>query len=263
MNFSALSDRSWVGRLARLPLRAIPPEMKLPILQGRLRGKKWIAGSSVHGCWLGSYEYNKRQVFEKVVASGSVVFDIGANVGYYTLLAAVLVGPRGKVVAFEPVPDNLRYLKEHLRLNHIANVSVIEGAVSDHSGEMFFAEGGNLSEGHIAAEGKLQVKVFSLDDLTSDDILPLPAYMKIDVEGAEVSVLTGARKLVERARPTIFLATHSRILHQQCCDLLRSMNYELRPLGTDSIEQADELFAQHACRAAVMRTVMAVKTCQW
>ena len=138
MNFSALSDRSWVGRLARLPLRAIPPEMKLPILQGRLRGKKWIAGSSVHGCWLGSYEYNKRQVFEKVVASGSVVFDIGANVGYYTLLAAVLVGPRGKVVAFEPVPDNLRYLKEHLRLNHIANVSVIEDAVSDDSGEIFF-----------------------------------------------------------------------------------------------------------------------------
>ena len=245
MNWSGIPDKSFLGQVLRFPLRLLPAQTPVPIMQGRLRGKKWIVGSSNHGCWLGSYEYDKRRVFERIVTPGSVVFDVGAHVGYYTLLAAVLVGPSGKVVAFEPVPDNLRFLKEHLRLNHIANVTVIEGAVSDHSGEMFFAEGGNRSEGHIAAQGKLRVKVFSLDNLVSDDALPLPAYIKIDVEGAEVMVLTGARNLIERARPTIFLATHTRVLHQQCCDVLRSMGYELRPLGTDSIEQADELLAQH------------------
>ena len=60
-----------------------------------------------------------------------VVFDIGANTGFYTLLASVLVGPQGRVFAFEPVPLNLRYLNEHLRLNNIKNVSVIDAAVAE------------------------------------------------------------------------------------------------------------------------------------
>ena len=99
MNFSAIPFKTLYGKILRLPLRLIPKNMKLPILQGKLRGEKWIVGSSNHGCWLGSYEYKQRILFEKTIIRGSVIFDIGAHVGFYTLLASKLVGPKGKVFA--------------------------------------------------------------------------------------------------------------------------------------------------------------------
>src|SRR5688572_25202486 len=117
MNFSGLSNQSLAGKILRQPLKLIPPGTHVRILQGRLRGKRWIAGSSTHGCWLGSYESDKRQLFESSITPGDVVFDIGANVGFYTLLASDLVGSSGHVYSFEPVPRNIEFLNEHLSLN--------------------------------------------------------------------------------------------------------------------------------------------------
>jgi FkbM family methyltransferase len=243
MNFSGIPDKSLAGKALRLPLRLIPPDTALPILQGKLRGLKWIAGSSNHGCWLGSFEYRKRKEFEKRVAEGGVVFDIGANAGFYTLLASVLVGPQGRVFAFEPVPGNLRCLKEHLRINGIKNVSVIEGAVSDCDGVASFEEGPNNSMGRLAPGGRLAVRTVSLDEMVRRGELPPPDCIKIDVEGGEMLVLTGARVLLADRRPTVFLATHGRGLHQQCCELLASFGYHLRPIGPNSLEQSDEVLA--------------------
>jgi len=212
--------------------------MALPILQGKLRGFKWIAGSSNHGCWLGSYEHHKRKAFEKWVAEGSVVFDIGANAGFYSLLASVLVGPQGKVFAFEPLPQNLGYLKEHLRMNRIKNVSVIDAAVAACPGVAHFAAGLTLSMGHLAADGFLTVRTVSLDEMVGSGKLPPPDCVKIDVEGGEAEVLLGAKLLLRELHPTIFLATHSRGLHSTCCELLRSLGYSVEPL-----DRADEVLA--------------------
>ncbi|HEX6832536.1 MAG TPA: FkbM family methyltransferase, partial [Rudaea sp.] len=102
----------------------------MPILQGPLRWRLWIPGSSSHGCWLGSYEYDKQRLFARVARSGDVVFDIGANVGFYTLLAATCVAPTGRVVAFEPMPSNVKRIHQHLKLNRIGSVHSVEAAVS-------------------------------------------------------------------------------------------------------------------------------------
>src|SRR5574341_673203 len=131
MNFSAISSNSGVGIALRYPLRWIPHERVVPVLQGRLRGKRWIVGASVHGCWLGSYEYDKQKRFVREIKKGDVVYDIGAHVGFYTLLASELVGPSGQVIAFEPLPRNLGYLHRHLALNSCKNVTVIEAAVGN------------------------------------------------------------------------------------------------------------------------------------
>lgn len=114
MNLSGISSASVVGKLLRLPLVLLPGNLQMPIMQGRLKGKKWIVGSSNHGCWLGSYEYRKRILFEKMVPHGSIVYDLGGHVGFYSLLASVLVGPTGHVFVFEPFPANLAYLRKHL-----------------------------------------------------------------------------------------------------------------------------------------------------
>lgn len=243
MNFSAIPYRSLYGKALRFPLRFIPPNMKLPILQGKLRGKRWIVGSSTHDCWFGSYEYEKRIIFEKTVTDGSIVFDIGAHVGFYTLLASVLVGPSGKVFAFEPVPRNLFYLREHLRLNRVTNVKVVEAAISDSTGITFFDEGPSSSMGRISLEGRLKVRVISLDELISQGEVPIPHYIKIDVEGAEILVLSGAKLILTNAHPALFLATHGRNIHQQCCQFLASLGYCLRPISVNSVNEVDELLA--------------------
>ena len=243
MNISRISDKSFVGRALRLPLRLIPPQTVLPILQGKLRGLKWIAGSSNHGCWLGSYEYDKQKTFEKMVARGGVVFDIGANAGFYTLLASVLVGPQGRVFAFEPVPLNLRYLNEHLRLNNIKNVSVIDAAVAECAGVAHFDSGRNPSMGHLAADGSLTVRTVGLDEMVKAGKLPPPNYMKIDVEGAEANVLLGAKSVLTGIQPMIFLATHGKELYRTCYELLRSLGYSVEPITGRDLDQTDELLA--------------------
>ncbi|MRS05344.1 FkbM family methyltransferase, partial [bacterium] len=86
MNFSAIPDNS-IGKLLRVILKLIPAGTQVRIIQGRLKGRKWIVGSSVNGCWLGSYELDKQKLIEKTIQPGEVVYDLGANVGFYTLLS--------------------------------------------------------------------------------------------------------------------------------------------------------------------------------
>ncbi len=80
---------------------------------------KWIVGSSNHGCWLGSYELKKQNQLVKYLKPGMIVYDIGAHVGFYTLIISKAVGPNGMVYAFEPFPDNIIFLKKHISLNKL------------------------------------------------------------------------------------------------------------------------------------------------
>jgi FkbM family methyltransferase len=243
MNLSGISNKRFVGKILRLPLRLIPQGTKVPILQGKLRGKKWLVGASNHGCWLGSYEYKKRIIFENTVRQGNTVLDIGAYVGFYTLLASTLVGATGKVYAFEPLPRNLEYLKEHLRLNSITNVEIIDVAVSDFCGTAYFKEGSNRATGRINDAGKIQVRTVSLDWLIEEGEIPIPDQIKIDVEGGELAVLKGGELLLERSRPTVFLATHGKALHQKCCDFLASLGYSIESIDKKDLGESREILA--------------------
>lgn len=245
MNLSGISNRSILGKIMRFPLRFIPSQMHLPIIQGKLRSKKWIVGSSNHGCWLGTYEFDTQLLFGETVRRGSTVFDLGGHVGFYTLLSSVLVGNEGKVVVFEPVPRNLFYLKEHLRLNRISNVTVIEAAVSDKSGVCFFDNSPGSSMGHIASDGKIQVETVVLDELISKGKIPVPDFMKIDIEGAEMLALSGAKSMLAKHHPTIFLSTHGNQIHNDCCIFLRSLEYELHPIDRMPLISSSEILANY------------------
>src|SRR5262245_27460113 len=99
-------SQTTLGRVIRAPLRLIPKQAVVPSLQGPLSGKRWIVGSGIHRMWLGSYEPSKMGLAAQCVRSGDTVFDIGAHVGIYTLLFSDRVGPTGRVIAFEPAPQN-------------------------------------------------------------------------------------------------------------------------------------------------------------
>lgn len=242
MNFSAITNKSILGKLLRFPLRFIPANLVLPVLQGKLKGKKWIVGSSNHGCWLSSYEYEKRILFERMIFEGDIVFDIGAHVGFYTLLASELVGISGRVIAFEPLPQNIFYLKRHLQLNRCANVKVIEAAVIEYNGTVFFEEGISSSMGHTSSQGKFRVKGVNLDEIIFNSEVPPPDCIKIDVEGDEMLVLMGAKSTLKNKHPKIFLATHGCDVHKKCCEFLKSLNYDLQSIDK-KLNITDEIFA--------------------
>ncbi len=243
MNFSKINYRSFIGRIIRLPLRLIPQDAVMPIIQGRLRGKKWVVGAGEHGYWLGSYEYPKRRMFEKTVFPGAVVYDIGANAGYFSLLAAELAGAKGLVFAFEPLPRNIEFIKRHITLNQMNNIQVIEAAVSDQIGEAYFDLGASTAMGHLARSGELIVKSITLDGLLDEGKLLPPDIIKLDVEGAEFLALSGAQKLVEIYRPIIFMDTHQREAHHASVRFLQDRGYEFVILDDKPLEKTKELIA--------------------
>jgi FkbM family methyltransferase len=219
---------SFLGRAIRLPLRLVPRDAVMRVLSGPLRGRRWIAGAATHGCWLGTYERFVQRIFVEHVRPGDVVYDVGANAGFFTLLASTLAGPSGAVYAFEPMERNLRYIREHLRLNRVANVHVVAMAISDRVGPVRFAAADNPAMGGLAAGGDMEVQSTTLDALAST-IAP-PSFIKMDIEGAEHAALTGAAALLRSARPVILLSEHGWEQHERCGRLLESLGYELKLL---------------------------------
>jgi FkbM family methyltransferase len=208
----------------------------LPILRGPLAGRKWLLASRSNFFW-GTYEPEQTQAFQKIIRPGNVVFDVGAHYGYYTLLSSTLAGPQGKIFAFEPSPENIPRLKKHLTINHCDNVTVLDVALSDHEGTARFDNQAGSGTGHLSPEGSIEVRVTTLDALSSR--LPTPHVMKIDCEGAEVEVLKGGEKTISSSKPAIFLSTHGDALKQTCFRLLEGWGYASSQLYGD-----DYLFVQ-------------------
>jgi FkbM family methyltransferase len=228
MKISTLPARkTLLGKILRLPLDIFPKTTVVPILSGVLRGKKWIIGASIHSFWLGIYESDKQKIIPKYVKPGDIFYDIGANVGFYTLIASYLVKNEGHVYAFEPFLKNVEFLKKHVALNGLQNVTLFQLAIADHDGWVHFKEGDEGGTGKIAEDGNLEVPVVSLDSIIADKKLSPPNVLKIDVEGAEYQVLKGASALFRDHKPLIFLATHGDQIHKQCVDLLNNLGYQL------------------------------------
>jgi FkbM family methyltransferase len=168
---------------------------------------------------------------------------VGAHVGFYTLVASSLVGQHGHVVAFEPLPENLYYLREHLSINRIDNVTIVDKAVTDHTGTVRFQKHENRSMGGISTDGDMSVAAVCLDELIENLDLRPPSCIKMDVEGGEYRALVGFRRFLSRCHPTIFLSTHGRKIHDDCCRLLQQYKYKLIPLDGMDLQRSTNILA--------------------
>jgi FkbM family methyltransferase len=196
----------------------------LPIRKGPLKGTRWTIASSLRFI-KGTYEKEQVAMFQSCLRSGDVVYDIGAHMGYYALVAAVTVGGRGQVIAFEPHPFNLRQLRRHVRLSQCDNLTVIEACVGDQPGTARFTVNLGSGTNHLDPAGTLNVSVVTLDGLVEAGTIPLPQCIKIDVEGNEFAVLRGAQAVIRKARPSLFISFHGQDIEKQCSDLLQSWGY--------------------------------------
>jgi FkbM family methyltransferase len=221
--------------------------MWLPIVGGALRGHRWCpaSGGKLMRVLMGTYEREQSSLFLEYIGPGSIVFDIGAACGYYTLLAAKLAGSTGKVVAFEPDPTNAAYLQRHVTANGLRQATVLQMALSNNSGQARFGGGSGSGTGRLCDGGAFDVTVRRLDDIAAQLRLA-PTHLKIDVEGAELNVLRGGEQTILAHRPLIFLSTHPGIVpsvHRDCCDLLTRWGYELQPIVGDSLSNTTEVLA--------------------
>jgi FkbM family methyltransferase len=175
--------------------------------------------------WRGEHEPIVQCALVAAVASGTVVYDIGAHAGSIALGVARLVGPSGRVVAFEADPQNVENLKENRDRNHLkASLQIVSAAVWSYStSKISFRRGGTKSShGGVERDGQHPVlgsgETIDVSGVALDDFIanggPIPQLVKIDVEGGEYEVLRGGQNLFSKRRPLIVAEVH----HKRAAD---------------------------------------------
>ena len=213
---------------AVLPL--VPDKITLPILTGPARGMRWRRDACNACFWLGTYERAKCEAFVRELKPTDVFYDIGANSGYYSLVAATRCR---HVIAFEPFPRNIARFRANMTLNKLRNVTLVDRALSDRIGVMRFAEGPDTESGALAISGTIEVSATTLDAISLE--APVPDVIKMDIEGGEMFALAGATVMLQKCRPVIFLATHGEAIHLECLEFFEKLNYEVELLQDDEI----------------------------
>ena len=164
------------------------------------------------------------------------ILDVGANVGFTTLILAA-VCPKARIVAFEPVPANIRLLEENLRANGVTNVTVVRAAVGEAKGTVTMAGEGPWSV--IAGSGS-DVPVVTLDAWCAEHLPDMPIdLVKIDVEGYEPNVLAGALELMRRWRPRTFLEFNSWTFLLQGCNPIAFARYLIDAFEIEPVSGVD------------------------
>ena len=240
---SGLASSSY-SHLVRKVLNWISGESN-PVVRvgGPLGGQSMRVNWALHKTYVfGTYEPGVVQGLEELVQPGWTAVDVGANIGYFTLLMANRVGPQGKVIAFEPLAENFRILKENIQLNGHSNVIAENLALMSRAGriELRSATPGAITwvasvkiDQNSAVESQ-SVEAVTLDEYVQRKGIAKVDFLKIDVEGAEASVLEGATSVLDRDKPILLIEMHEldrfKDKHPAILKLL-SHDYHLRSLG--------------------------------
>lgn len=190
----------------------------------------------------GSYEAAVQEALARHLEKGQVAYDVGAHVGFFTLLMARLVGEGGWVVALEPDPFMGPALENNLRLNGVTNVSVVKAAAGANAGKRRFSPGRGAGIGHLAEDGELAVEGTTIDDLGVR--FGVPDLIKVDVEGGELEVLQGASDTLSRCKPVLLVELHGPENEAAASDLLAALGYKIDYVEDDP-SQRRHLVAAH------------------
>jgi len=199
--------------------------------------------------------HKEKGILEPYVKRGAVTLDVGANLGFITGLLSQMVGPSGHVHSFEPSPTTYKKLTALVAKNNLANVATYNMGCSDEKTTLSLnltESSGNSSmrvreELHGKVRAVQQVEVVVLDDYLGDKLQRLD-LIKIDTEGFEDRVLAGARELLRRFKPTVYieLASEFRDSSESAIAILKNEGYKfvVEP-DFDSAHTGDNFLAQH------------------
>lgn len=197
------------------------------------------------------------KIFENIVGEGDTVVDCGANIGYFTLLAAKLVGKNGKVYSFEPEKTNYEYILKNIELNGYNNVTVVNKAISDKSGMVRLyihpSDTGhhtiNQYDGITDDNRKsVEIESTSLDDFFKENVSPVNV-IKMDIEGAEpLAFLGGENTIAKNKNLRIFLEFYPQLIIEMggsprefANKILKNYNFKMFAIseGYDDMKDAD------------------------
>lgn len=185
----------------------------------------------------GTVEIPVQEAISDLLETGDTFYDIGANVGFFSILASKIIGSTGAVYAFEPVPRNASRVEKNACLNSLNNVEVIKIAVSNYCGqsELLLARhsgGAVLKSAGIPPDftGSIVVETSTLDAVMDREQLRPPNLVKIDVEGAELDVLRGMIGTLRKYGPKIIVEVDDEV-QTRCLDKLSASQAFLRDLG--------------------------------
>jgi len=169
------------------------------------------------------FEPIETRLVKEKIKKGETVLDIGANIGYYTLIFSKLVGPKGKVFSFEPDIENFKILKKNVKVNNCKNVILVNKAVSDKNGtEKMTIFDGNRGRNTVGARdfndeeitSKEPVKTIAIDEYLDKNIKV--DFIKIDIQGSEYKAFKGLRKVIKRSNNLKILAELSPSCLEMC-----------------------------------------------
>jgi FkbM family methyltransferase len=252
----ALYSRPTISSVIRGGLNTAVPEgfTEVTIAAGYLQGMRMILDLQVEkDYWLGTYEPELQETIRDLTKQNQVFYDLGANIGYMTLLSAKYVGPNGHVFAFEALPGNVDRLKRNIKLNAVENwVTIVPAVVTDHTGETRFllgpSSGTGKADGAIGRSSFEYQESISLNGISIDDFIylsgnPEPDIVKIDIEGSEVLALPGMSKLVHDRKPILLIELHGPEAAQASWDFLVSEKYRICRMTSNypQVEKLQEL----------------------
>jgi FkbM family methyltransferase len=181
---------------------------------------------------------------------GDVVFDVGANVGLYTILLAKAVGQQGEVIAFEPNPESYDHLQDNITLNAVRNVKAFRVALGETNGEAWLYGGQENGDSSLVSPplgkdlGRRVVEIAGGDSFRKAKKLPVPGVVKIDVEGYEYHVLQGLRHTLARSECRLLCCeVHSHLLPKEI-DSERILDF-VRSLGFGRLDTYDRYDTFH------------------
>ena len=208
--------------------------------------------------WLGTHEPQMQAALAANVREGMTVYDCGANVGYFSVILARLVGPEGRVYAFEPSPASFESLRVAADLNGFTNLMPVPAGVWEERTTLRFRRGdagASLVSDHVegvfgeAAEqagersdSYVEIETVSLDDFVYAEGHPPPDFIKLDVEGAEGRALAGARRILSEMRPGLLLEIHGEP-GREVWSLLREFGYVATNIATGEVPGSADEFA--------------------
>ena len=253
--------RSLYGFVQALPaLRGIARSLVARVLPPGSRVWMPARAGLARGLWLnvdpryeydyveGPYEPILQQVLAEQLHEGATFYDVGAHIGFFSLIAARLVGESGAVFAFEADPENARRIKQHISKNAPAQIEVSPVAVWSQSGNIRFQRGSEFSShntGSIVtgrdAGATIEVEAVTLDEFAENH--RAPTLIKVDVEGGEIHVLRGAVRLFSNTRPALFCEVHNQKASGLVESYLAQWRYSLRWL-TGEADSRRHLLAQ-------------------
>jgi FkbM family methyltransferase len=219
------------------------------IAHGEAAGLRFNAQGGNAGFALGTSEPEIQRAFAALLRDGQVVYDVGAASGFYALIAGRRAGVEGRVVAFEPRPDNAERVRYNVDLNGFSHVQTLQLALSDREGTASFSLGadenrGGLTAQHAGPAGSqtIEVRTATIDQLVGDGTIPAPQVIKMDIEGAEVEALRGATRTLSVHKPVLLIELHGR--GPEVEELLRNQDY-LGEVVEDDVAVAQAEWGMH------------------